>query len=114
MLREPVVVFLHDNIGQQTVNIWDVMKVMVHVTPPNPPRFEALILIKSWDETDRVSPKTGHFPRLKALQIKPATKSTAGNPTTLRPHAGVHNSTGHTPGVLIPTHTKDSHADIQL
>ena len=29
MLWEPVVVFLHDNIGQQTVNIWAVMKVMV-------------------------------------------------------------------------------------
>ena len=72
------------------------------VTPPNPLRFEALILIKSLDETDRVSPKTGHFPRLKALQIKPVTKVTAGNRTTLRPHAGVHNSTGHTPEVLIP------------
>ena len=75
---------------------------MLDITLPNPLRFEALILIKSWGETDRVSPKTGHSPRLKALQIKPATKVTAGNLTTLRPHAGVHNSTGHTPEVLIP------------
>ena len=74
---------------------------------PKPLRFEALILVKSWDETDRISPKTGHFPRLKALQIKPATKVTVGNSTTPRPHAGVHNSTDHTPGVLIPTHITD-------
>jgi len=75
--------------------------------PPNPLRFEVLILVKSWNETDRVSPKTGLFPRLKALQIKPATKVIAGKPTTLRPHAGVHNSMGHAPGVFIPTHIKD-------
>ena len=75
MLREPVVVFLHDNIGQQTVNIWAVMKVMVHVTPLNPPRFEALILIKSWDETDRVSPKTGHFLGLRPYNYRATRRS---------------------------------------
>jgi len=35
------------------------------VTPPNPLRLEALIPIKFWDETDKISPKTGHFPGLK-------------------------------------------------
>ena len=33
---------------------------------------------KFWDETDRVSPKIGHFPKLKALQTKPANENHSG------------------------------------
>jgi len=76
------------------------------VTPQIPLRFETLIPIKSWDETDRIFPKTGHFPRLRPYKLNLQMKITADSPTTQRPHAGVHNSTGQTPGVLIPSHKK--------
>jgi len=78
----------------------------VRVTSPNPLRFEALILIKSWDETDRISPKTGDFLGLKPYKLSLQTKITVDSHTTLRPHIEVHNSMGHTPGVLIPAHIK--------
>jgi len=53
--------------------------------------------LKFWSKTDRVSPKNWLKPRLKALQHVLIMK----NHTSIaqRPHARVHNSTGHAPGV---------------
>ena len=39
------------------------------VTPPNSLRLEALIPIKFWSETDKVSPKTGQCPGLEPYKI---------------------------------------------
>ena len=53
--------------------------------------------LKFWSETDRVPYKNWLKPSLKALQQAFSMK----NHTLIaqRPYGGVHNSTGHTPGV---------------
>ena len=53
--------------------------------------------LKFWSETDRVPPENWLKPRLKALQHLLIMKNQTS--TAQRPHAGVHNSTGHTPRV---------------
>ena len=55
--------------------------------PQTPLGLEALILIKSWSKTDRVSPKTGRKPGLKPYKIHLKRKITMGGPTTQRPYA---------------------------
>ena len=54
------------------------------ITPPNPLRFEALILINSGTKRTESPLKLDIFPRLIALQIKPANENNSGQP---------HNST---------------------
>jgi len=53
--------------------------------------------LKFWSKTDRVSSKNWLKPKLKALQHVLILKNHTS--TAQRPHAGVHNSTGHTPRV---------------
>ena len=90
-------------------NLWPQdLALIPPVTPPNPLRFEALILIKSWDETDRVSPKTEHFPRLRALQIKPANENNSGRPhNSMAPRRSPQlNGWSHTRSTNPSTHRR--------
>ena len=93
-------------------NLWSQdLALIPPVTPPNPLRFKAFVLINSGTKRTESPLKLDISPGLKPYKLTLQMKITVDGPTVLRPRAGAHNSTGHTPGALIPALIKDSHAD---